>query len=178
MCTQCFLYNSKQLLQFSRSGLIYSPLSPLFYLIQLQRSTFSNPNALLIIILPKYHKSKCPPESKFGKEQKIENLILTYFKIYYETTITNTYNTDIQIDKQINGKGENPEKDSHIYDQLRHDEATKQFQWKGMSFPQIVLGMIGSIYKDMDFDTYLALFSFLNLKAVHRLSIKSKLLEN
>lgn len=47
-----------------------------------------------------------------------------------------------------------------------------------MSFPQIVLGMIGSIYKDMDFDTYLALFSFLNLKAVHRLSIKSKLLEN
>lgn len=47
-----------------------------------------------------------------------------------------------------------------------------------MSFPQTVLGMTGSIYRDIDFDTYLALFSFLNLKVVHRLRIKSKLLEN
>lgn len=37
--------------------------------------------------------------SKSGKEQKIETLILTHFKIYYETTITDTYNTDIKIDK-------------------------------------------------------------------------------
>ena len=36
---------------------------------------------------------------------------------------------------------------TYIYDQLRHDEATKPIQWKRMSFPQIVLGMIGSISK-------------------------------
>ena len=45
--------------------------------------------------LQKIQESK----SKFGKEQKTENLILTYFKINYETAIANTYSTDIQIDK-------------------------------------------------------------------------------
>lgn len=43
-------------------------LSPLFYSIQLQGSTLSNPTELLIIILPKYCKAKSPPESKFVKE--------------------------------------------------------------------------------------------------------------